>query len=109
MDALEISAVELAEPTILANYTKQITAAAKAGARVVLLPEKIIDVDATALPTLQAELQAIATNHKVQLIAGLAVSRGQRQRLQPRPGSASRRQCADVVRQASSDPGARAL
>lgn len=60
-------------PAILANYTKQITTAAKAGAQVVLLPEKIIDVDATALATLQDELQAIATSNKVQLVAGLTV------------------------------------
>ena len=60
-------------PTILANYTNQITAAAEAGAQVVLLPEKIIDVDATALANLQAELQAIATSNNVQLVAGLTV------------------------------------
>ena len=42
-------------------------------ARSVLLPEKIIDVDATASATLQAELQAIASSHKVQLVAVLAV------------------------------------
>jgi apolipoprotein N-acyltransferase len=60
-------------PTVLDNYAKQITVAAKAGAQVVLLPEKIIDVDAAALVTLQAKLQAIATSNNIQLVAGLAV------------------------------------
>jgi apolipoprotein N-acyltransferase len=61
------------DPTVLANCTKQVTAAAESGAQVVLLPEQIIDVDATALVTLQAKLQAIATSNNIQLVAGSAV------------------------------------
>ncbi|GAA3555656.1 nitrilase-related carbon-nitrogen hydrolase [Kribbella ginsengisoli] len=60
-------------PTILTAYTQQIEAAAAKGAQVVVLPEKFIDVDATALPDLQEHLQKIATGSKVELLAGLTV------------------------------------
>ncbi|GAA0951996.1 apolipoprotein N-acyltransferase [Kribbella koreensis] len=60
-------------PTILTAYTQQIEAAAAKGAQVVVLPEKFIDVDATALPDLQGHLQKIATGSKVELLAGLTV------------------------------------
>jgi apolipoprotein N-acyltransferase len=60
-------------PTILATYAMQIESAAAKGARVVVLPEKFIDVDATALPDLERRLQTIATSTKVELVAGLTV------------------------------------
>lgn len=60
-------------PTILTTYSKQIKDAATRGAQVVVLPEKFIDVDATALPGLQQQLQKIATDNKVELLAGLTV------------------------------------
>jgi apolipoprotein N-acyltransferase len=60
-------------PTILSTYAKQIEGAAAKGAQVVVLPEKFIDVDATALPDLQRQLQKIATSTEVELVAGLTV------------------------------------
>ncbi|WP_328329713.1 hypothetical protein OHA70_06830 [Kribbella sp. NBC_00382] len=60
-------------PTILTTYTKQIEAAAAKGAHVVVLPEKFIDVDATALPGLDQRLQKIATDNNVELLTGLTV------------------------------------
>jgi apolipoprotein N-acyltransferase len=60
-------------PAILTTYTQQIEAAAAKGAEVVVLPEKFIDVDATALPDLDHRLQKIATDNKVELVAGLTV------------------------------------
>lgn len=56
-----------------ATYAQQIEAAAAKGAQVVVLPEKFIDVDASALPDLQRRLQKIATGSKVELVAGLTV------------------------------------
>jgi apolipoprotein N-acyltransferase len=60
-------------PTILSAYARQVEAAATKGAQVVILPEKFIDVDATALPDLQRQLQKVATSTKTQLVAGLTV------------------------------------
>jgi apolipoprotein N-acyltransferase len=60
-------------PTILTAYIQQIEAAAAKGAQVVVLPEKFIDVDATALPDLDRRLQKVATDNQVELLAGLTV------------------------------------
>jgi apolipoprotein N-acyltransferase len=60
-------------PTILAAYTQEVISAAQGGAKVVVLPEKFIDVDATALPDLQRQLQKLATSTEVELVAGLTV------------------------------------
>ncbi|MEU4391536.1 nitrilase-related carbon-nitrogen hydrolase [Kribbella sp. NPDC023855] len=60
-------------PGILSTYAQQIGTAAAAGAKVVVLPEKFIDVDATALPDLQSRLQKIATSNGVELVVGLTV------------------------------------
>lgn len=60
-------------PSILANYTRGIEAAAQQGATVVLLPEKIIDVRSTALPGLTDSFQKLASSNKVVLVVGLTV------------------------------------
>jgi len=60
-------------PAILSNYTRAITAAAQQGAQVVLLPEKIIDIQASALPTLSSTFQKLAVSNKVDLVVGLTV------------------------------------
>jgi len=60
-------------PVILDRYRPMIAAAARVGARVVLLPEKIIDVDAIALPQLSKEFQALAASNNIDLVVGLTV------------------------------------
>jgi apolipoprotein N-acyltransferase len=60
-------------PAILANYTSAINAAAQQGAQVVLLPEKIIDIQASALPGLSESFQKIAISNKIRLVVGLTV------------------------------------
>ncbi|GAA1536577.1 apolipoprotein N-acyltransferase [Kribbella lupini] len=60
-------------PSILANYTRAIEAAAWQGAQVVLLPEKIIDVQSSALPGLTDSFAKLAAGNKVVLVVGLTV------------------------------------
>jgi apolipoprotein N-acyltransferase len=60
-------------PTILANYTSAITKAAQQGAQVVLLPEKIIDIRASALLGLSKSFQELAVSNKIELVVGLTV------------------------------------
>ncbi|MEU0096105.1 nitrilase-related carbon-nitrogen hydrolase [Kribbella sp. NPDC006257] len=60
-------------PAILANYTAAITKAAQQGAQVVLLPEKIIDIQASVLPSLSSTFQKLASSNKVELVVGLTV------------------------------------
>ena len=60
-------------PSILSNYTRAITAAAQQGAQVVLLPEKIIDIQASALPSLSSTFQKLAVSNKIELVVGLTV------------------------------------
>ena len=52
-------------PAILANYTAAVTKAAQQGAQVVLLPEKIIDIQASALPGLSDTFQKLAISNKI--------------------------------------------
>jgi apolipoprotein N-acyltransferase len=60
-------------PAILERYRPLILNAAKAGARVVVLPEKMIDVRTTDLPKLSQQFQALATSNHIELVAGLTV------------------------------------
>ncbi|WP_112241615.1 apolipoprotein N-acyltransferase [Kribbella monticola] len=60
-------------PSILRNYTRAINEAARQGAQVVLLPEKIIDIQAAALPGLSTSFQKLATSNKITLVVGLTV------------------------------------
>jgi apolipoprotein N-acyltransferase len=60
-------------PSILARYTRAIEAAARQGAQVVLLPEKIIDIQASALPGLTDTFQQLAVSNKIELVVGLTV------------------------------------
>ncbi|MEU4190806.1 nitrilase-related carbon-nitrogen hydrolase [Kribbella sp. NPDC026611] len=60
-------------PGILKRYEPMIASAAKAGAQVVLLPEKMIDVQTTALPQLSQQFQTIAISNKVELVVGMTV------------------------------------
>ena len=60
-------------PVILANYTAAITKAAQQGAQVVLLPEKIIDIQASALPGLSSTFQKLASSNNVAVVVGLTV------------------------------------
>ncbi|TDW17263.1 nitrilase-related carbon-nitrogen hydrolase [Kribbella kalugense] len=62
-----------AGPAILDRYRPMITDAARAGAKIVLLPEKIIDVKTTALPQLSQQFQTLATSNKIELVVGLTV------------------------------------
>jgi apolipoprotein N-acyltransferase len=60
-------------PAILQRYEPLIEAAAKAGAQVVLLPEKMVDVRARELPRLSQRFQTFATSNKVELVVGMTV------------------------------------
>ncbi|HZX01371.1 nitrilase-related carbon-nitrogen hydrolase [Kribbella sp.] len=60
-------------PAILERYQPLIVNAAKAGAHIVLLPEKTIDVRTTDLPKLDRQLQRLATSNNIELVAGLTV------------------------------------
>lgn len=60
-------------PAILANYARAINDAARQGAKIVLLPEKIIDIQASALPGLSDSFQKLATSNNIQLVVGLTV------------------------------------
>ncbi|MFG1621247.1 nitrilase-related carbon-nitrogen hydrolase [Kribbella sp. NPDC049227] len=60
-------------PAVVERYRPMITDAARSGAQVVLLPEKIIDLDATALPRLSEQFQTLATSNKVELVVGITV------------------------------------
>jgi apolipoprotein N-acyltransferase len=62
-----------AGPAILDRYRPMITDAANAGANIVLLPEKIVDVKTTALPQLSRQFQTLATSNKIELVVGLTV------------------------------------
>jgi apolipoprotein N-acyltransferase len=60
-------------PAILDRYRPMIADAARSGAKVVLLPEKMIDVDARDLPTLSKTFQTLATSNQIELVAGFTV------------------------------------
>ncbi|MBP2349503.1 apolipoprotein N-acyltransferase [Kribbella aluminosa] len=60
-------------PAILERYRPLIVNAAEAGAHIVLLPEKMIDVRTTELPKLSRQLQTLATSNNIELVAGLTV------------------------------------
>ncbi|MEV5963071.1 nitrilase-related carbon-nitrogen hydrolase [Kribbella sp. NPDC051952] len=55
------------------RYPAMITDAARAGAQVVLLPEKIVDVDAKELPAWSRTYQTLASSNKIELVVGLTV------------------------------------
>ncbi|MDP9865994.1 MULTISPECIES: nitrilase-related carbon-nitrogen hydrolase [Streptosporangium] len=61
---------------LVRRYTARIEALAAAGARVVVTPEKTFLADGADLRTLAAPLSAITARHRVDVIAGLVVSRG---------------------------------
>lgn len=58
---------------ILATYGEQVAAAARDGAKVVVLPEKILDVQFPALPELTEQFQRLANEQGVELVVGLTV------------------------------------
>jgi apolipoprotein N-acyltransferase len=60
-------------PSILAQYSRAISEASRQGAQVVLLPEKIIDIQASALPGLTSSFQKLAAGNKIELVVGLTV------------------------------------
>jgi apolipoprotein N-acyltransferase len=60
-------------PAILERYKPLIAEAAHSGAKVVLLPEKVIDVDVSDLPALSQGFQILATSNKIELVAGFTV------------------------------------
>ncbi|WP_329003656.1 hypothetical protein OHA18_10040 [Kribbella sp. NBC_00709] len=60
-------------PAILDRYRPMITQAAQAGAKIVLLPEKIVDVETTDLPRLSGQFQTLADSNKIELVVGLTV------------------------------------
>lgn len=60
-------------PAILDRYRPLITDAARAGAQIVLLPEKIVDVETTALPELSRQFQTLAVSNKIELVVGVTV------------------------------------
>ncbi|MFI5730290.1 nitrilase-related carbon-nitrogen hydrolase [Kribbella sp. NPDC051587] len=60
-------------PAIVERYRPLIADAARRGAQVVLLPEKVVDVQATALPQLSQQFQSLASSNKVELVVGMTV------------------------------------
>ncbi|WP_371405312.1 hypothetical protein OHA10_06800 [Kribbella sp. NBC_00662] len=62
-----------AGPAIIERYRPMITEAARAGAKIVLLPEKIVDVRTTDLPRLSQQFQTFAASNKIELVVGLTV------------------------------------
>jgi apolipoprotein N-acyltransferase len=64
---------DAAGPQIIDRYRPMIADAARAGAKIVLLPEKIVDVRTTDLPQLSQQFQTLATSNKIELVVGLTV------------------------------------
>ncbi|MER7248577.1 nitrilase-related carbon-nitrogen hydrolase [Kribbella sp. NPDC000426] len=62
-----------AGPQIIERYRPLIADAAGAGAKIVLLPEKIVDVRTTDLPRLSQQFQSLAMSNKIELVVGLTV------------------------------------
>lgn len=60
-------------PAIVGRYEPLIADAARRGAQVVLLPEKMVDVQLAALPGLSASFQKLASSNKVELVVGVTV------------------------------------
>ncbi|GAA1595586.1 apolipoprotein N-acyltransferase [Kribbella hippodromi] len=60
-------------PAILDRYKPMIASAAQSGAKIVLLPEKTIDVQTTELAKLSQQFQTLATSNKIELVVGLTV------------------------------------
>ncbi|MFD3402860.1 nitrilase-related carbon-nitrogen hydrolase [Kribbella sp. NPDC058693] len=64
---------DAAGPAVIERYRPMIGAAARADAKIVLLPEKIVDVRTTDLPQLSQQFQTIAASNKIELVVGLTV------------------------------------
>ncbi|WP_130441775.1 nitrilase-related carbon-nitrogen hydrolase [Kribbella rubisoli] len=62
-----------AGPQIIDRYRPMIADAARAGAKIVLLPEKIVDVRATDLPQISQQFQTLAMSNKIELVVGFTV------------------------------------
>jgi len=60
---------------IWARYEAKVAELAAAGASIVVLPEKLVRVDADAAPALQARLGAIAKAQNIHLVVGLSIDR----------------------------------
>ena len=60
---------------IWVRYEAKVAELAAKGAKIVVLPEKIVRVDADAAPALQARLAAIAKAQGIYLVAGLSIDR----------------------------------
>jgi apolipoprotein N-acyltransferase len=60
---------------MLGRYMARIPEVAARGARVVVMPEKVFIADDATLPALTAPLARLATEHKVDIIAGLILKR----------------------------------
>jgi apolipoprotein N-acyltransferase len=63
-------------PAVLERYRPMIPAAAQAGAQIVLLPEKVIDVASADVPKLSEQFQVLASSNDVELVVGLTVLGG---------------------------------
>ena len=61
---------------LLAAYTRQISAVAGRGARVVVLPEKVFDTDERTWPLVAGPLAALATRDRVDVVVGAVARRG---------------------------------
>ncbi|MEV4266226.1 nitrilase-related carbon-nitrogen hydrolase [Kribbella sp. NPDC049584] len=62
-----------AGPQIVDRYRPLITDAARAGAKIVLLPEKIVDVRTADLPKLSQQFQTLAASNNIELVVGFTV------------------------------------
>ncbi|MFI5690609.1 nitrilase-related carbon-nitrogen hydrolase [Kribbella sp. NPDC051586] len=60
-------------PAILERYRPLVARAASSGAKIVLLPEKMIDVETRDLPQLSQQFQTLAASNKIELVVGLTV------------------------------------